>query len=462
MQFNPPTGVLEIAGKLNAAGHDIWAVGGAVRDALLGLPGGDWDLATSARPEDVRRIFRRTVPVGIEHGTVGVFAGDGVMYEVTTFRRDVETHGRHAVVEFAQTINEDLARRDFTFNAIAWHPIHDELRDPHYGLQDLQQATLRTVGDPQDRFAEDYLRILRALRFAGHFVLEIEPATWDALMEATPHLQQLSAERVREELLKALTRTPHASAILKLYSASGALRELYPELDALEGMRIPATFLQPDGEPASKGAASVDAWLVSLRAVDALPVSRPLLRLAALLHAVGMPAARARDLRGGFRYTGHERMGARAAEALLRRLKASNSDTALITELIEKQSDLFPPDAPDVGVRRWLLHVPPHLVPSFFRLRVALWRALPTARGDHDLRERWQHVRRVLATRPALSARDLAIDGGDLRDLGLRPGPQFGEILGVLVDRVIEEPALNERETLLRLTRELIAGAAPR
>jgi tRNA nucleotidyltransferase (CCA-adding enzyme) len=458
MQFDAPSGVHEIARKLDAAGHDIWAVGGAVRDALLGLPGGDWDLATSARPEDVRRIFRRTVPVGIEHGTVGVFAGDGVMYEVTTFRRDVETHGRHAVVEFAQTINEDLARRDFTFNAIAWHPIHDELRDPHNGLQDLQQATLRTVGSPHDRFAEDYLRILRALRFAGHFVLEVEPASWEALTAATPHLQQLSAERVREELQKVLSRTPHASATLELYAASGALRELYPELDTLRGMQIPAGFLQPDAVPATGSEAAIDAWALTLRAVDALPNSRPLIRLTALLHAIGMPAARARDLRGGFRYTGHERMGARAAEALLRRLKASNADIALISQLIEKQSDLFPPDAPDAGVRRWLLHVPPHLVPSFFRLRFALWRALPTAGGDGDLRERWQHVRRVLATQPALSARDLAIDGVDLKALGLRPGPQFGEILGILLDRVIEEPALNERDTLLRLIRDLLPG----
>jgi tRNA nucleotidyltransferase (CCA-adding enzyme) len=118
-----------------------------VRDSLLGSPRSDWDLATSARPEDVRRIFRRTVPVGIEHGTVGVLASDGVLYEVTTFRRDVETFGRHAVIEFAHTIDEDLARRDFTFNAIAWHPITDEIRDPHDGLEDLRRGTLRTVGN---------------------------------------------------------------------------------------------------------------------------------------------------------------------------------------------------------------------------------------------------------------------------------------------------------------------------
>jgi tRNA nucleotidyltransferase (CCA-adding enzyme) len=359
MQLSPPPAVLDIARRLHEAGHDVWAVGGAVRDALMGVPGGDWDLTTSARPEDVQRIFRRTVPVGIEHGTVGVLVKDGVLYEVTTFRRDVETFGRHAVIEFAQTINEDLARRDFTFNAIAWHPIHDELRDPWGGLDDLKRAVLRTVGAPAERFAEDYLRVLRALRFAGHFVLEVEPATWEALRAAVPLLHNLSAERVREELYKVLGRTPHASAALRLYADSGVLAEIYPELAALVGLQLPLEVTGGGGDTVFAADAGDDAWLRSLRAVDALPPARLTLRLAALLHAAGMPAARAKDLRGGFRYTGHERMGARRAEALLRRLKASNADVEHVATLVERQSDLFPPDAPAAGVRRWLLHVPP-------------------------------------------------------------------------------------------------------
>lgn len=459
MQLNPPAAVLEIAQKLDAAGHDVWAVGGAVRDALLGMAGGDWDLATSARPDDVRRIFRRTVPVGIEHGTVGVLARDGVMYEVTTFRRDVETFGRHAVVEFARTIEEDLARRDFTFNAIAWHPIRNEVRDPHGGVDDLRSATLRTVGEPADRFAEDYLRVLRALRFAGHFVLVIEPATWDALRAAVPQLGQLSAERVREELFKVLERTPHASAALDLYAASGALAELYPELQALVGLQLPAAAAgAPDARPSGTVADEDDAWRRTLRAVDALPPQRPLLRLAALLHAVGMPTARARDLRGGFRYTGHEDMGGRNAGDIMRRLKASNADTEFVSTLVSLQSDLFPPDAPDSGVRRWLMHVTPAMVAPLFRLRIALWRAHPVAGGDRDLAERWRHARRVLAQRPPLATGDLAIDGRDLKQLGLEPGPRFGEILRALLDRVVEQPSLNERDTLLDMARRLAGG----
>ena len=166
-----PPAATWIVRTLEEAGHETWAVGGAVRDVLLGRPAGDWDLTTHARPTDVRRIFRRTIPIGVEHGTVGVLARDGTMYEVTTFRKDVQTDGRHAVVEFASTLDEDLARRDFTINAIAWHPLREELRDPFGGAVDLGHGVLRTVGAPEERFREDYLRVLRALRFAGRFGL---------------------------------------------------------------------------------------------------------------------------------------------------------------------------------------------------------------------------------------------------------------------------------------------------
>lgn len=445
MQLHPPRSVLEIAQKLDHAGHDVWAVGGAVRDALLGIPQVDWDLATSARPHEVQRLFRRTVPVGIDHGTVGVFGADGGLYEVTTFRRDVETTGRHAVVEFAHTIDEDLSRRDFTFNAIAWHPIHDEVRDPWHGLADLRAAVLRTVGEPADRFAEDYLRVLRGLRFAGHFVLEPEPATWNALTAAVPHLGTLSAERVREELFKVLGRTPHASAALRLYERSGALGQLYPELQQLAALTV-------GDEPA-------DLWRQTLASVDAVSPARPLLRLAALLHAVGMPAAASRDLRGGWRFTGHEVFGARKARELMERLKASNADTDRVTALVARQSDLFPPDAPDAGVRRWLLHVPPALVPDLFRLRIALWRANPVGRGDADLAGRWRHVHRIIASRPPITTGDLAIDGDDLKGLGLPPGPRYGEILRELLDCVIDDPSLNDRTTLVRMAREMTEEA---
>lgn len=440
IELEVPPAVREIANKLEDAGFETWAVGGAVRDALLGMRGGDWDLTTRARPRDVRRIFKRTVPVGIEHGTLGVLAKDGKLYEVTTFRRDIETFGRHAVVQFADTIEEDLSRRDFTFNAIAWRPLTHELRDPFAGFEDLRAARLQTVGEPSDRFSEDYLRILRALRFAGHFVLKIEPGTWDALVAAKEQLRQLSAERIREELWKIFTKTRHASASLKMYAQSGVLGVLYPELDAL--IRL-------------ESETGIQVWTHTLAAVDTVPISRPVLRMAVLLHAVGMTAAKTRDLRGEWRFTGHAVHGTRAAEAIMRRLKASNSDIERVTTLVAIQSDLFPPDAPDVGVRRWLRHVGPAYMRDLFRLRFALCKA-HQASGS-DLVERWRHVHKVLLQHPVIDASGLAIGGKELKALGLKPGPQFGEILDALVERVIENPSLNERERLMSIVKEEIA-----
>ncbi len=435
MDLGPPEAVRRIAQRLEDAGYEAWAVGGAVRDRVAGRPAGDWDLATRARPRDVMTLFRRTVPIGIDHGTVGVLEGRD-LYEVTTFRRDVETFGRHAVVEFADRVEEDLSRRDFTINAVAWRPLTGELLDPFDGRRDLEEGRLRTVGEPRERFAEDYLRVLRALRFAGQFGLDVAPETWAALKEAVPHLPELSSERVREELMKVLGQARQPSLALDLYRSSGALDPLYPELAPLGGER-------PD--PGAD-----DLWTVTLRAVDAIPPTRPLVRLAALLHATGMPPARTRDLRGGWRYTGHEVLGGRKAEDVMRRLKASNADTAWVVRLVRHHPDLFPPDAPDAGVRRWLRDVGADLARDLFRLRFALWRGRHPGGGrPDDLLERWAKVHRVLAERPALATTDLAIGGADLKQLGLQPGPLFGEVLAALLELVTDDPRLNTRDALL-------------
>jgi tRNA nucleotidyltransferase/poly(A) polymerase len=458
--------VRDIARRLEAAGFPTFAVGGAVRDALLGLPAQDWDLATRARPQEVRRLFRRTVPIGIEHGTVGVPGRDGVLYEVTTFRRDVETFGRHATVEFADSIEDDLSRRDFTINALAWDPATGELRDPYGGLDDLAGGVLRTVGRAQERFAEDYLRVLRALRFAGHFRLRIDPDTWSALTRATAELPLLSAERVREELLKVLSKSRCASTAFSLYAASGVLKVLYPELERLVEMATEqgdAVSAGSPGGPAPPTAAPPaappdDAWALTLRAVDVIPPSRPLLRLAALLHAAGMPAARTRDLRGGWRYTGHEQAGARIAQELLRRLKASNAEIGRVGRLVRHQSDLFPPDARSPVVRRWMVAIGRDLLDDLWRLRFALARARDPASAalPPDLLERWRMARFVRRQHPPLSVGELDIDGGDLKELGLRPGPRFGEVLRELLERVLDDPELNSREKLLELARGIV------
>ena len=190
-----PDEVIAIARRLEEAGHEAWCVGGAVRDSLLGGEQKDFDLATSATPEQVQRLFKRTVAVGVKYGTVGVFDGDRVLHEVTTFRHDVRTDGRHAEVAFGVSLDEDLARRDFTVNAIAFHPLRGEWKDPFGGAEDLGRRRLRAVGDPAARFREDYLRVLRALRFAARLDFVIDPPTWEAACAAAGGLGQLSAER---------------------------------------------------------------------------------------------------------------------------------------------------------------------------------------------------------------------------------------------------------------------------
>ena len=225
-----PDNVVRIAQKLETAGYETWCVGGAIRDNLLGLENHDFDLTTAAPPEEVRRLFKRTVPVGIEHGTVAVLDRDNRAHEVTTFRRDIRTDGRHAVVEFGVSLTDDLARRDFTINAIAYHPIRHEWRDPFKGAADLAKKLIRSVGDANWRFQEDYLRILRALRFSARFDFRIHGGTLEAAKANVQGLSQLSAERVREEWFKGIRTAGRVSKLLTLWIDVGAARIWLPEI----------------------------------------------------------------------------------------------------------------------------------------------------------------------------------------------------------------------------------------
>lgn len=431
-----PEDVLRIAARLQASGHQAWAVGGGVRDALAGGTPGDWDLATSARPDQVRALFKRTVPVGIEHGTVGVLGRDGRLYEVTTFRRDVETDGRHARVIFADTLEEDLDRRDFTINAVAWNPATGEIRDPHRGVDDLREGVLRTVGSADGRFTEDRLRVLRALRFAGRFGLRIEDETWAAMRASAPLLGHLSAERIREELYKVLGGPTPPSVALRLYESSGVLAHLYPELQACVGL----------GDPADGG----DVWRHLLATTDLVPPSRLVLRLAALLHDVGKAAAGQGG--GAPSFAGHAQRGAAVARAVMARLKASNADTDRVVHLIAHHADLPRAESPGPEVRRWLRRVGRSHYRDVVRLRIAACRARG---GEEGLEPAVRRVRRVLEDGPALDVAELAIGGAELRALGLRPGPRYGEILRELLERVTDDPRLNTRDRLSELAAEL-------
>jgi tRNA nucleotidyltransferase (CCA-adding enzyme) len=433
-EFDPPGAVPWICRMLEEAGHETWAVGGAVRDALAGLPSGDWDLTTSARPDEVRRLFRRTVPIGVQHGTVGVLARDGTMYEVTTFRRDVETTGRHAVVAFAETLDEDLARRDFTINAVAWHPLRGVLRDPFGGADDLRKRVLRTVGEAADRFAEDYLRVLRALRFAGAFGLVVDPDTWRSLARAVPHMHILSPERVREEMDKVLGG-PRPSSALGLYACSGALEFFYPELVAL----------QRRGEIRASS-----AWTRNLLTVDLLSPRRPGLRWAALLAGIGTAPG---TMGAGEEEEPPRRRGLLRAAALLRRLRSSNARIEEVAGLVEWVDEAPAPDAPDADLRRFLSGAGRERLSALLRIWAARAR-VDTAFGRQEgarsaFVERARRLRTIARSDVPLSVSELAVNGRDLIRAGHRPGAHFGDLLRHLLDRVLEEPGRNDREALL-------------
>jgi tRNA nucleotidyltransferase (CCA-adding enzyme) len=446
-EVSPPDQVLRIWRTLEDAGFETWIVGGAIRDIMLGRPAGDWDFATRARPKQMMEAFRRTVPIGVDHGTVGVLAPDGTLYEVTTFRRDVETFGRRAVVEFADSIEEDLSRRDFTLNALAWHPGRDQLLDPWDGTTDLTESILRTVGDPAERFAEDLLRVLRALRFAGQFGLTIEAGTWEALLSAVPELAQLSTERIQEEMMKVLSQGESPSVALGLYAESGVFAELYPELDL--------------GHPLA-GVES-DALAHTLRACDGVPRTRPLVRLSLLMALA--PASEgqtgvdaeyttrdakdtapntkdgAPDTEDAIRDARH-----RAIETLMERLRFSNADTKRVAAVA---ASLFPAPLSEepAALRRWLNRVGPEHFPDIARAWLAGARAQEQS-GREDAIRRVHSLRAILRERPPLTIADLALDGSDLQELGLPPGPQFGEILRFLLEEVLDRPEANNRADL--------------
>ena len=225
-----PREVLNIARRLEEAGYETWCVGGAVRDNLLHLENHDFDLTTAATPDVVQKTFRRTVPIGIEHGTIAVLDSEQRPHEVTTFRKDVQTDGRHAQVAFGVSLTDDLARRDFTINAIAYHPLRHEWRDPFNGAHDLDRKLIRAVGDPNWRFQEDYLRILRALRFSARFDFRIHSQTWEAAQANAQGLAQLSAERVRDEWFKGIATARKVSKLVTLWRDAGAARIWLPEI----------------------------------------------------------------------------------------------------------------------------------------------------------------------------------------------------------------------------------------
>jgi len=427
-------------------------VGGALRDALLGRSTTNWDLATAALPEQTAAIFP-DASYENRFGTV-VLQRSGLDYEITTFRTDHDyaDFRRPHRVEFGASLEADLARRDFTMNALAWGApdaaTAPRLVDPHDGRADIAARRIRAVGEPDRRFEEDALRMLRAVRFSATLGFEIEPATLAAIRDRAPLVAHLSGERIAVELDRILA-APRPSEGLRLLASTGILEHVSPDLAAQRGV----AQNKVEGE---------DLWDHTVRTVDAAAAggagsSRPAVRLAALVHDIGKPATAA----DGHFYR-HEVVGAELAQAFLDRLHVPRSTADRVVHLVRNHMFRYEPTWSDAAVRRFLAKVGPDAIGDLFALREAdnLGSGVPSdADGLTELRAR---IDAELAAGPILDRSALAIDGSDLMtELGLPEGPALGRILAALFERVVEEPHLNDRPTLMLLARDLAARSAP-
>lgn len=431
-----PAGAARILKVLEANGYEAYVVGGCVRDSLLGKQPHDWDITTSALPLQVKALFSRTIDTGLKHGTVTIPSGREA-YEVTTYRIDGEyLDGRHpSEVTFTASLREDLKRRDFTINAMAYNE-KDGLQDFFDGISDLETHRIRAVGDPKKRFEEDALRILRAVRFSAQLGYTVEEGTLRAMRMLAPTLARISAERIAAELEKILV-SPHPDRLRMAYEC-GITAVILPEFD-----RCMET---PQNNPHH-------IYNVGEHTMCALMQARPdrILRTAILLHDVGKPLCRSTDEKGIDHFYGHPEAGAKIAEEILRRLKSDNETRRKTVQLVrchDREIRLTP-----AGVRQAIVRIGEDLFPLLLEVKEADMLAQSTFRRE----EKKAHIGRVrelyaeiLEHKDCLTLRDLAVNGNDLIKYGVRPGKEMGRILHEMLEDVLAEPSHNDREYLLQ------------
>jgi len=435
-----PAAVADVLTTLWGGGQAAYTVGGCLRDALLGRDPADWDLATDAPPERVQALFPGSVYEN-RFGTV-VVRRDGAQYEITAFRRDATySDFRHPdSVEFGDSIEEDLARRDFTVNAMAWGARPGEepaFADPHGGRTDLGHRLLRAVGDPGERFREDALRMVRAVRLAATLGFQVEAETLAAIGRNAELARHLSGERIRAELLKLLA-AGEPSIGLRLMADSGLLGVIAPDLARQRGL----------GQNKVEGE---DLWDHTLRTVDAAP-NRQVVRLASLLHDVGKP-----DTIADGHFHNHESVGAGMTREFLAGLHAPRALQERVAHLVLNHMFMYEPGWTDAAVRRFIRKVGPGSIDDLLALRAADNEGSGFPADSGHLAELSSRIQAELAANIVLGRSQLTIDGNDLmRELGLPPGRVLGRLLDDLAERVMAEPALNDRTILLDLAREEI------
>jgi putative nucleotidyltransferase with HDIG domain len=435
----------EVAAVFTRMGKQVFLVGGAVRDRFLGKEAQDWDLATNARPEEVTAYFRQVIPTGIKHGTVTI-RYKGHSLEVTTFRTESSySDGRHPDhIEYAATIEEDLSRRDFTMNAIALTLPGGARVDPFRGYEDIKARRIRCVGNAAERFREDGLRPLRAVRFASQLGFTVDRETLAAIPGALSTTAKVSPERIRDEL-DHITGSPKPSAALLLMEQTGLLDLILPELAACRGVD-------------QKGFHRFDVLDHSLLACDyAARMGAPqAVRLASLFHDIGKPAARRMDASGVWTFHRHERISAALARAIGLRLRYPNAMIRRMVHLIGEHMFHYEETWSDAAVRRFIIRVGEENLRDMYALRQA--DAYATAGIEPEpgfLAPLVSRIDRTLALGKAFSLKDLAVSGGDLAALGVVRGPRMGIILRELLEAVLDDPELNTRERLLHIAEQL-------
>ena len=435
-------------------GFQAYLVGGAVRDLILKKPCSDWDVATNATPEQVMSMFKFVVPTGIAHGTVTVHFHKTEI-EVTTFRTESEySDGRHPdKIAYASTIEEDLSRRDFTMNAIAVNLRNGKICDPFGGRKDIRKKVIRTVGIPNERFMEDGLRPIRALRFASQLNFSIEKDTFSEIFK--PDIQKkitsISIERFRDEFLKML-KSEKPSVGLKLMEETRILKLFIPEFEVCRGC------IQGDG----RGFHDFDVMDHLIYACDGAPKNNYKVRLAALFHDIGKPFCKRviENEKDGqlFTFYNHDNEGAKITEKILRRLKFSNEEIADVSHLVKNHMFHYESSWSDAAVRRFIVRVGLQYMDDLFDLRVAdvfgmhnnqvNLRNSTTSENILELKER---IEKITEKQNALSLKDLCVNGKDLMDIGIPSGKKIGVVLNELFEAVLEDPEMNNREKLLKL-----------
>ena len=440
MKIELPKKVTMIIQNLQLHGYEAYAVGGCVRDSILARRPEDWDITTSARPDEIKKLFNRTVDTGIEHGTVTVLIGkDG--YEVTTYRIDgAYEDSRHPKeVRFTRSLKEDLRRRDFTINAMAYN---DEVRlvDIFGGMQDLNHHLIRCVGDPKERFSEDALRILRAVRFSSQLNFPIESKTAEAVKELAPTLKNISAERIQAELVKLLV-SPHPERIRDAYEL-GITKVILPEWDNMEGVEQNTPHHRYD---------------VAEHTIHALKnVKRDkILRLTMLFHDMGKPEMKTTDEKGRDHFKGHALVSEEIARKVMRRLKFDNDTVKKVTRLVCYHD--YRAEATPKNVRRAMNRIGVELFPYYLAVRMADAKA----QSSYRRREKVENIiemrrlyQKALLNGECVTLRQLAVSGRDLMELGMRPGREIGSMLSELLEYVIDDPERNKKEILCDYVKE--------